>query len=84
MSTTQDNLKWESRYKLLEEFKDVNGDWIFFDKDPFLLHAKYPYWTKDIPEVLLQSYDQIEIVPLMDNYHDGWNETAMILYKKKD
>ncbi|NSX00209.1 Helicase associated domain protein [bacterium] len=33
MSTTQDNLKWESRYKLLEEFKDVNGPRNFRFKD---------------------------------------------------
>ena len=30
------------------------------------------------------SYNEIETVPLMDNYHDGWNETALILYKKQD
>ena len=69
---------------ILDYIKSGKADWIFFDKDPFLLHAKYPYWTKDIPEVLLQSYGQIEIVPLMDNYHDGWNKTSLILYKKLD
>lgn len=26
MSSTEDNLKWESRYKLLQEFKNFNGD----------------------------------------------------------
>ncbi|MBT6795381.1 hypothetical protein HOA97_00430 [bacterium] len=56
----------------------------FFEKDPSLLHAKLSYWTKDIPDVLDMSFNEIEIVPLMDNYHDGWNETALILYKKQD
>ena len=69
---------------VLDHIKNKKSDWIFFDKDPFLLHAKYSYWTKDIPEILLQSYNQVEIIPLMDNYHDGWRQTNLILYKKID
>jgi len=70
--------------EVLDYIASRQADWIFFDKDPFLLHAKLSYWTKDIPDVLDMSYNEIETVPLMDNYHDGWNETALILYKKQD
>ena len=69
---------------VLDYIKNKKADWIFFDKDPFLLHAKYSYWTKDITEILSLSYDQVEIIPLMDNYHDGWRQTNLILYKKID
>lgn len=69
---------------VLDFIRRGKADWIFFDKDPFLLHAKYSYWTNDIPKVLLESYNEIEIVPLMDNYHDGWNETSLILYKRAE
>ena len=86
MSTTIANsyhiMQANQGQEVLDYIASRQADWIFFEKDPSLLHAKLSYWTKDIPDVLDMSYNEIEIVPLMDNYHDGWNETALILYKK--
>ena len=69
--------------EVLDYINSKQADWIFFDKDPFLLHAEYSYWTNDIPKVINENYDEIEFLPLMHNHHDGWNETTLILYKKK-
>ena len=32
---------------------------------------------------ILKASKLVEFLPLMHNHHDGWNETTLILYKKK-
>ena len=70
--------------QVLDYIELGEADWIFFDEDPFLLHAKYSYWTNDIPNVINRGYKKIETVPLMHNYHDGWNQTVLTIFKRKD
>ena len=70
--------------QVLDYIELGEADWIFFDEDPFLLHAKYSYWTNDIPNVINRGYKKIETVPLMHNYHDGWNQTVLSIFKRKD